>query len=450
MNAGGVLGDDPASRMTDVPGSVRFVHAADLHLDAVFAGVARDMPPVTARRLHQATFTALDNLFALCERARPDLLLLSGDMYNQEDWSLRAQLAVRDGCAHLGQLGTRVFIVHGNRDPLPSRLKTLSWPDCVTVFGGEVSAQVVRRGETPVAVIHGVSHAVSKESRNLAAGFARTPEDCLHIGLLHAALDASGGDRCARCSVEDLAASGLDYWALGHVHDHRVVCQKPLAQYPGSAQGLHVGEQGPHGCLLVTATPEDGGFVFDTSFQPLGPVEWHVLDVPAGEDATLDELENTARAALAEAVQSAVTARGRDVCLITPCTALIVRLRISGRTRLDAELRHTPTAADLLERLRSDNTGEPLVWIKDLEVDTRPLLDRAHMAAREDLLGEILRLADRYRNSPDLLAGLPETALGDLYGHLRARKVLSVPDEAELRALLHRAEALCLDMLENE
>jgi hypothetical protein len=179
-------------------------------------------------------------------------------------------------------------------------------------------------------------------------------------------------------------------------------------------------------------------------------VVWRILVVPGSVEATLDELENAARALLAETVLATVTARSRDAGLVMPCTALIVRLRISGRTRLDAALRHPATLADLLERLRSDNTGEPLIWIKDLEVDTRPLLDRGAMAGREDLPGEILRLADRCREDPDLLAGLPEAALGDLYGHLRARKVLAVPDEAELRALLHRAEALCLDLLENE
>ncbi|MDR2726918.1 MAG: DNA repair exonuclease, partial [Deltaproteobacteria bacterium] len=248
---GGISAADPVFRRHDAPGSVRFVHAADLHLDAVFAGMARDVSPEAIRRLHQATFTALDNLFALCERVRPDLLLLGGDMYNQEDWSLRAQLAVRDGCVRLGQLGTRVFIVHGNHDPLPSRLRTLHWPDCVTIFGEEVSAQIVWRGETPLAVVHGVSHAGSKENRNLAANFARTPEACLHIGLLHTTLDEAEGERYAPCSTEDFVASGLDYWALGHIHDCRVACQTPLAQYPGSIQGLHIGEQGPHGCLLV-------------------------------------------------------------------------------------------------------------------------------------------------------------------------------------------------------
>lgn len=444
------------SRHDAQPGAVRFVHAADLHLDAAFLGMSRDVSPEIARRLHQSTFTALGNLFALCERLRPDLLLLAGDIYNQEDHSLRAQLAVRDGCARLGELGVRVCIVHGNHDPLSSRLKMLQWPGNVIVFDERAAAQVLRRDGMPFVVVHGASHAGPRETRNLAAAFSRTDDPCLQIGLLHTTLgEADGSARYAPCTTADLVASRLDYWALGHIHERGVVCQSPLAQYPGSIQGLHVGEEGPHGCLLVTATPDGksgsgGGFVFTSTFQPLGPVEWRVLDITAEEGATLDSLENAVRTALAEAVTAAVAARSRGSSLVMPCTALVVRVRINGRTQLDALLRRPATITDLLERLRDASDGEPLVWIKDIEVDTRPLADRDAFALREDLLGEILRMADRYRADPSLLAGLNEEALAGLYAHARARKALTPPDADELLALLLNAEALCLDLLEND
>ena len=442
----------PARNDSGVPQSaIRFVHAADLHLDAVFAGISRDMPQETARRLHQATFDALNNLFALCERVRPDFLLLSGDVYNQEDRSLAAQLAVRDGCARLEKLGVPVFIIHGNHDPLTSRLKTVQWPGNVTFFEEQPAFRLLLRDDAPLAVIHGASHAGPREARNLAAMFRRTDDACLQIGLLHTLMGEPDRDvRYAPCSVEDLKASGLDYWALGHVHERRTVCERPLAQYPGSAQGLHVNEPGPRGCLLVTAVPEGKGFAFSTVFQPLGPVEWRNLELELTEDSTLDGLEQAARMALADAVADAVSARSRGAYLVMPCAALIARLRLSGRTPLDMELRRPQLAADLLERLRDDSAGDPLVWVKDLEIDTRPLLDRAALAEREDLLGEILRLADRLREDPELLSLLPESALADLYGHARARKALDIPDDDTLRALLLGAETACLDLLENE
>ena len=102
--------------------AIRFVHAADLHLDAAFAGITREAPAELVRTLRESTFVALDRLAALCERERPDFLVIAGDAYNLEDRSLRAQLALRDACARLARIGVPVFIAHGNHDPLSSRL----------------------------------------------------------------------------------------------------------------------------------------------------------------------------------------------------------------------------------------------------------------------------------------------------------------------------------------
>ena len=165
---------------------IRFIHAADLHLDAAFSGLSRDIPADFAERLRTATFTAFRRLLDLCERESPDFLLLAGDVYNQEDASVSAQLALRDGFRRLESLSIPVFLVHGNHDPLASRLRSVRWPGNVTVFGELPDAvPVFRKGEgTPLAIIHGASHASGRETRNLAALFRRTEACGLHVGLL--------------------------------------------------------------------------------------------------------------------------------------------------------------------------------------------------------------------------------------------------------------------------
>ncbi|MEG2005125.1 MAG: metallophosphoesterase, partial [Bilophila sp.] len=92
---------------------IRFIHAADLHLDTAFSGLSREAPAELTQRLKNATFVALERLLDLCLRERPDFLVLSGDIYNQEDRSLPAQLAVHDGCIRLRAAGIPVFIAHG-------------------------------------------------------------------------------------------------------------------------------------------------------------------------------------------------------------------------------------------------------------------------------------------------------------------------------------------------
>lgn len=92
--------------------------------------------------------------------------MLAGDIYNQENYSVKAQLRLRDGCERLNRLGIRVFLAHGNHDPLDSRLNAVEWPDNVTVFGPEPERHLLEKDGRPLAVVHGISHAKAREGRN--------------------------------------------------------------------------------------------------------------------------------------------------------------------------------------------------------------------------------------------------------------------------------------------
>ena len=95
---------------------IRFVHAADLHLDSPFKGLS-DVQPEIAARLKNATFDAYQNIIDLCISERVDALLVAGDVFDGADRSLRAQLRFMDGLRRLHEAGIRAFICHGNHDP---------------------------------------------------------------------------------------------------------------------------------------------------------------------------------------------------------------------------------------------------------------------------------------------------------------------------------------------
>ena len=421
---------------------IRYIHAADLHLDTPFRGLAQETGQGgrLARLLHDATFVAFERLVSLCEREKPDFLVLSGDIYNQEDHSVKAQLALRDGCLRLQRLGIPVFIAHGNHDPLSSRLTSVEWPANVVIFGPEPEMRpLVRDGETR-ALVHGISHARPKESRNLARLFRRdTGEDCFQLGVLHCAVQGHGAaDRYAPCSLEDLVATGLDAWALGHVHERSVLSAQPFIAYPGNTQGLHINETGPRGCLAVTATPHAGGWRCEAEFRALGPVQWEKLALDLENVDHLDEVERRLAAALTHVGEDAPPT----------CEAVMARVTLAGRTPLDALLRKAATAEDLAERLRHLAGDTPGIWLKDLRVETRSLAEREELLRREDLLGETGRLALAMRQSRQKLHEIADPALEPLFEHSRLRKALTPPDEHALLELLDEAERLCADLLE--
>ena len=128
---------------------------------------------------------------------------------------------------------------------------------------------------------------------------------------------------------------------------------------------------------------------------------------------------------------------------------LLVRLRLQGRTELDGLLRKGTTCAELADRLREDGSGVPRIWIKDIDVATRPCVERGALLEREDLLGEVFRLSEAARTASGLQA-LREGPLAPLFAHARAGKALEPLTDEELARLLDDAESLCLDLLEND
>lgn len=452
--------------------TIRFVHAADLHLDVAFSGIASDKAPAELTHLlRESTFLALTRLTEFCEQERPDFLLLAGDVYNKEDRSLRAQLELRDACKRLEKAKIPVFIAHGNHDPLSSGLHSIHWPENVTIFDGSFSSVPLFKGHFPsqaedddaelVAVIHGISHTSDREHRNLALKFHRSEADCLQIGLLHCAVEGNGEEeRYAPCTLDDLRASNLDYWALGHIHGRRELCSQPLVVYSGNTQGLHINEEGEKGCLLVTAEQEPSGWSFSSIFHPLGPVVWRIAkisldkqdnseqenqDDQSNEDnENLDWLEDRLRNAISELAAQQYS----------ECEALIVRLELYGRTGFNTLLHQPNFQQDLLDRLRrfSSETGASgnsiRLWVKDMEIHTRPLLDRESLLDRQDLLGDIFRMVASCHQSPQERQKIQAAALNNLFTHKRAKKLALPPfTDEEIQQLLDDAADLCAEML---
>ena len=271
---------------------LKFVHAADLHLDSPFRGIRSEAPDYVADTLRRATFDAYENIISLCLREGVDALLVAGDVYDGADRSLRAQLKFVDGLALLDGAGIRSFVCHGNHDPLDGWEARLSLPLGCVRFGPEVSGEPVFPGAPERAAVYGVSYPTREVRENLTPLFTKASLDGgFGIGLLHANVGGNPNhDSYAPCTVVDLAETGFDYWALGHVHTRQVLRQeRPTVVYPGNPQGRHPLETGERGVYLVEV--DDYGAV-SLDFRPVDVVRWETLEVGiAGLDTEQELLD---------------------------------------------------------------------------------------------------------------------------------------------------------------
>ena len=89
------------------------------------------------------------------------------------------------------------------------------------------------------------------------------------------------------CSLDDLRATGMDVWCLGHVHAPTVLCRSPLIIYPGTPQGAHVNESGPHGCYLISVS--DRGSM-ESPFYSTAPVLWVTTEVDVTRTESVEDV----------------------------------------------------------------------------------------------------------------------------------------------------------------
>lgn len=421
----------------------RFIHAADLHLDTPFEGISQVAPEVAAA-LQDASLNAWDRLVELALEEEVAFVVLAGDIYDGPSRGIRAQMRFLAGLEKLSQAGIHVFIAHGNHDPINGWSAISRWPEGVHIFGTDSPGAVpVERNGTLLAAVYGMSFGCPDVRENLALRFRRDSaleggDGALHIGVLHCNVGNNPAyELYAPCSIEDLLACGMDYWALGHIHERRYVLEgNPVwIVYPGNTQGRSPkeSEKGAKGALIVEA---EGPRVTQVRFVPLDEVRFESVEVDISSISDLPGLIETLQAS---ANRLLAENDGRS---------LILRGHLTGHSPLHRELARQDALEELLEALRDRaRNAKPFLWWDRLDSHTAPEIDRDAIRDRGDLQSEVIRLVDSLLSDPEALERFYMEYAAVLDGSTRTRFLKTLEPGAR-RELLREAERLLLDLLQ--
>ncbi|MDQ1909742.1 DNA repair exonuclease [Paenibacillus sp. GD4] len=416
---------------------LRFIHAADLHLDSPFRGLT-GLPEKLRERVKASTFLALERLVELAVREQADAVLISGDVYDLKDRSLKAQFQFQQAMQTLAGHGIPAFLIHGNHDPLlEGHAARLDWPSTVKVFGCEQVESVVLRNRAGEAVarISGISFGKAAVTENLSLGFRRYEDGLYHIGLLHTNVDGDAAhDNYAPCRRSELAGSGLDYWALGHIHTRAVLQERPWIVYPGNPQGRHIRETGARGCYLVEV---DRAGETRLRFEALDDVRWLESVIDAGAAATEQDIKDLLEISL-EGLREEAGER-----------AVLVRLVLEGRGPVKEMLRRGGALGELTAYLRGRCLQlQSDMWIVSVEDRTHSPVDQERLRGEPGFLGDLLRLAEELHKDPDGLSGFAQEALEPLLTQQTLRSLLASVNPEELSVWLQEAEELAVELLQ--
>ncbi len=352
---------------------MRFLHAADLHIDSPLRGLDRyEGAPVDDVR--GATRRAFENMIGTALSEHVDLVVIGGDLYDGDWPDHNTGLFFVKGVTQLAEEGIPVAIVRGNHDAASKLTKSLRLPRNIHLLADTKPETVVLDG-IGVAV-HGQSFITSAVLDDLASAYPSFIPDCFNIGLLHTSLNGClGHDNYAPTTLDVLRGKGYDYWALGHVHAAEIVHREPWVVYPGNTQGRHIRESGPKGCALVTV--ENG--VVQHQAIALDVMRWETLTF---DIAALSDLDALLDAATVEIRRRLGQSDGRTLAL---------RVRIAGSGSLHRMLAAQPETIEQQLRSAAIEASNAQVWIEKVELTTRPQVDLDRIAERDDPLGLLVR-----------------------------------------------------------
>jgi DNA repair exonuclease SbcCD nuclease subunit len=401
---------------------MKFLHAADIHLDSPLAGLCArdDLPEGAIRYCTRRAFAAMVDL------ARDEdvaFVVIAGDLYDGDwkDFSTGLFFAEQ-----MRRLDRPCFLLRGNHDARSVITRNLKLPDNVREFSSR-TCETMLLPEIEVA-LHGHSFPNRSVPEDLSASYRDRLEGMLNIGVLHTSAEDPGEhETYAPCSVAALTLKGYDYWALGHIHARRVLSERPWIVFPGNIQGRHPKESGAKGCTLVTA--EDGA-VTAVEHRTVDVLRWTTLEVDAGGadvGTVTGRIETSVRAAIEAADGRPVLAR-----LVLTGTSDLHGTLLGDTEHLAAECRNAAIEA-----------GGSL-WVESVHVRTRPL---PHPLA--DALTPLRTAFVSGLDDPDVVAGLlEELALLRQKVPAPARAALDLPETAQgLRALADDAWQITADTL---
>lgn len=245
---------------------LKIIHGADFHLDSPFAGL---IPERAAQRRREQR-ELLDRLAGLAREKRADLVLLAGDLLDSQRVYPETTRALR---AALAAVPCPVYIAPGNHDFYNSRSvwAALDWSENVHIFTDSGLEQI----DLPGCTLWGRAFPDPHQDTCPLEGLEVPNDGKLHIACLHGCVGT--GNDYGPIALSDIASSGLDYLALGHVHQNSGLQKEgnTFWAYPGCPEGRGFDEPGEKGVLYVEAEP---GRV-NAQFIPMARRRYEILSV---------------------------------------------------------------------------------------------------------------------------------------------------------------------------
>ncbi|THE06920.1 DNA repair exonuclease [Enterococcus hirae] len=379
---------------------VKFIHAADLHMDRTFEGLA-NLDEEMQTKLLQANLTVLENIVDQAINYQVDFVLFVGDSFHQNRPSLKIQKYFSEQLKRLEAHKIPIFLTFGNHDFYQKERYWFEFPENLFLFTSEtIETKKITTVSGETVAISGFSYTHPWIQKEKVIDFPQRERVDYHIGLYHGEIGHNQGNY-APFHPAQMEEKGYDYWALGHIHVPTKLNEKGTILYPGAPQGHTKKEESARSILLV----ELQGNHCQTVPIEVAEVYWKVQQI------SLHQAQATAE--VLSLIKQTIS---------SPKKQTLLEIKITDYAHLSNEIIERIQSGELLEYLVEETKydfSNLLIWrmsIMEQEKD-----GRVSLAATTQLFEQLF---ENYQVTEDF-----QQILHDAYTQQEAAKLLNdLPD----------------------
>jgi exonuclease SbcD len=275
---------------------LRIIHTGDVHLGARHDDLGEQAAAQRERQF--AAFVATVDL-AIAEKV--DLVLIAGDLFDSNTQPRRSVERVGAQLKRLVEAKIRTVIAPGTHD-VYDRASIYRAYDLKALAGSTLDDDMVSVASPATPRIHlpaldvvvhapvfATKRAPHSPLREMLVNAADVPEAAWHVGLLHASIaipNKTERDEVV-ISVDEIAASHLDYLALGHWHSaQQGKAGEVTYAYAGAPEPVALDQDRAGKALLVTLEEVGTGKSVEIVEQQVGRTRFEKVEVDAGSLAS--------------------------------------------------------------------------------------------------------------------------------------------------------------------
>lgn len=361
---------------------MKIIHSADQHLDSKMEA------NLTREKAKERNIEVRNTFVRMIERASEegvDAILLAGDLFDRKVVSRTDQEVVKN--AIMTHPDIEFFYIRGNHDDNSFLASLEDAPDNLKLFTDKFTSYQVKDSDVIVtgAELTGGNSQGVYNTLNLDM-------DKFNIVMLHGQESGyEGKDKTEIINLSMLKNKGIDYLALGHVHEHKEdqLDARGYYAYSGCLEGRGFDECGDHGYIILDIDEKTHEYTHE--FIPCAYRKLHIVNVDITDLETITDIEDKVRETFTEADIS-----DRDM----------IKVELTGAVTMDTNI-----DLDYLTKIFAD-----VFYTIKFKNRTNIKIDYDAYAMDESLKGEFVRKVKASDLSEDEKADIIKLGIGLLQG----------------------------------